>query len=143
MKKTGMTGGKKRPKQQSLTKLKKILWELCKQLIRKKYGNNNGTWVCYTSGRPIIDPRDAHTGHFIHSSLCSVEMRYDLNNLRIQSYDQNINKNGNTLQFEENLIRDHGQEYVNDLKRRNRETKGNSYTRQWYVNKIAEYKALL
>ena len=135
------TPPKKKPK--SLTLLKKNLWELCKQLIRKQYGLSNGTWLCYTSGKLIIDPRDAHTGHFIHSSLCSVELRYDLNNLRIQSYDQNINKNGNTLQYEENLIRDHGQKYVDDLKRRNRETKGNLFGRYWYEQKILEYKLLL
>jgi hypothetical protein len=68
-----------------------------------------------------------------------VELRYDLRNLRIQSYDQNINKNGNTLQFEENLIRDHGQAYVDELKARNRATKGLSYGRDWYLKKIAEY----
>lgn len=132
---------KKKPK--SISKLKKDLWELCKQIIRKRYGLLNGTWLCYTSGRLIIDPRDAHTGHFIHSSLCSVELRYDLNNLRIQSYDQNINKNGNTLEYEENLIRDHGKEYVEELKQRNRDTKGKSYGVVWYLNKIEEYTELL
>ena len=126
-----------------LSTLKKKLWSLCKEIVRKKYGLPNGTYICYTSGKLIIAPKDAHTGHFIHSSLCSVEMRYDLNNLRIQSYDQNINKNGNTLQFEENLIRDHGKRYVTNLKKKNRATIGKQYGRWWYESKILEYEKLL
>ena len=138
-----MTGGKPRKETVSISILKRRLWELCKQIIRAEYGQGNGTWICYTSGKLIIDPRDAHTGHFIHSSLCSVELRYDLKNLRIQSYDQNINKNGNTLQFEDNLIRDHGQEYVDELKSRNKATKGLNYGRDWYEKQIAIYTALV
>lgn len=129
---------KPRKKTPTITKLKKKLWELCKQIIRKQYGN-----TCYTSGKTGLVGSDWHTGHFIHSSLCSVELRYDLKNLRPQSYDQNINKNGNTLQYRRNLIRDHGIEYVEELERRNEETKGKQYTSLWYENKIIEYTSLL
>lgn len=142
-KKLGMNGGKPRVKTRTITSLKKELWQLCKLITRKRYGLPNGTYICYTSGKLIIDPKDAHTGHFIHSSLCSVELRYDLNNLRIQSYDQNINKNGNTLQFQENLIQDHGAAYVRELVKRNQATKGLQYGKDWYINKIVEYQSLL
>ena len=103
----------------------------------------DGSWVCYTSGKRMVFPKDAHTGHCIPSSLCSVELRYDLNNLRVQSYDQNINKNGNPLQFERNLIRDHGQAYMDDLWNRNEATKGKIYPKQWFLDKITEYTTLL
>jgi hypothetical protein len=129
---------RKAPKRTTITKLKKKLWELCKALTRLKYGN-----TCYTSGKTGLVGSDWHTGHYIHSSLCSVELRYDLKNLRPQSYDQNINKNGNTLEYRRRLIRDHGVEYVEELEQRNQATKGKQYDSLWYLAKIEEYTALL
>lgn len=134
---------KKRRKKGELTKLKEKLWELCKKITRKNCVQPDGSWICYTSGKIIVFPKDAHTGHFIPASLCSPELRYDLKNLRVQTYDQNINKNGNALQFERNLIRDHGQEYVDELWNRNEATKHTTYHLDWYKNKIAEYEILL
>ena len=136
---------RKRRKKGEITKLKEKqkLWELCKKLTRAKFGLPDGTWVCYTSGKPMVFPKDAHTGHFIPSSLCSVELRYDLKNLRIQSYDQNINKNGNSLQFERNLIRDHGQAYVDELWNRNEATKGKVYPPSWFEDRIKLYESML
>lgn len=131
----------KRP--QSLSKLKKVLWELCKQITRKTYRRADGNWNCYTTGILLDEPGKCHTGHFIAKSICSTELAYDLKNLRIQSYRANIHLSGDTLQFEENLIRDHGQEYVDELKRRNRETKGKSFGMSWYLEKIEEYKKIL
>ena len=134
---------KKRRKSGEITKLKKKLWELCKILTRRTCVQPDGTWVCYTSGKRLVYPKDAHTGHCIPSSLCSIELRYDLKNLRVQSYDQNINKNGNPLKFERNLIRDHGQAYMDDLWNRNEATKGLVYGKEWFEDKIAEYSALV
>lgn len=131
----------KRP--QSISKLKKVLWELCKQIIRKTYRRADGTWQCYTTGIILDEPAKCHTGHFIAKSICSTELAYDLKNLRIQSYRANIHLSGDTLQFEDNLIRDHGEEYVRELKSRNRATKGNSYGTSWYIDKIESYKLIL
>lgn len=134
---------KKRKKKTTLKKLKETLWELCKQITRKRYANKDGTWTCYTSGVRITEPKGAHTGHYIPSSICSTELRYDLDNLRIQSYMENIHHSGNTLQFRENLIRDHGIEYVENLWKRNQATKGLSYREDWYEEKILHYQTLL
>ena len=134
---------KKRRKKGELTKAKLRLWELCKQITRAECIKKYGKLVCFTSGKTLIFPKDAHTGHYITSSWCSPELRYDLKNLRIQSYDENINKNGNTLQFRENLIRDHGTEYVDELWNRNKATKGRPYPLQWFLDKETEYKQLL
>ncbi len=132
---------KKKPK--SISKLKKELWELCKQITRKRYRLPNGTWRCYTTGILLDEPAKCHTGHFIAKSICSTELAYDLKNLRIQSYRANIHLSGDTLQFEDNLIRDHGEEYVKELKERNRATKGKSYGTSWYTEQVERYKQLL
>jgi hypothetical protein len=125
----------RRKSKTSAAKLKIKLWELCKQLTRKKYGYN-----CYTCGQTTQAP---HTGHFISSSVCSGELRYSLDNLRPQCYRCNIHLSGNWLSFEQNLIRDKGKEWVEALKRRNQETKGRKYDEIWLQAKIEEYEKML
>ena len=125
----------RRRSKSELAKLKDRLWELCKQLTRKVHGYN-----CYTCGAHCEAP---HTGHFITDSTCSTELSYSLDNLRPQCYRCNIHLSGNWVVFEANLIRDNGQEWVDSLKKRNQATKGLQYDSLWYINKIAEYEALL
>lgn len=132
---------KARPKKRktpTITKLKKTLWSLCREIQIKTHGSD-----CYTCGAKELAGSNRHLGHFISSSICSVELRYDLRNLRIQCYACNIHKSGNWLAYENRLRHDHGQDYVDELKRRNEETKGKQYTSLWYENKITEYVTLL
>jgi len=136
-------GIRKRRRKGELTKLKLRLWELCKLITRARYRQPDGTWICYTSKKKILLAKNVHTGHFIASSLCSVELRYDLKNLRPQSYNENINHSGNALQFERNLIEDHGVEYVAELWLRNEQTKNKVYPLEWFAAKINEYESLL
>jgi len=128
----------KRPKKPKLAKLKKTLWSLCREIQIKTHGSD-----CYTCGAKELTGSNRHLGHFISSSICSVELRYDLRNLRIQCYACNIHKSGNWLAYENRLKIDHGQDYVDRLKARNEETKGKQYTSLWYENKITEYTSLL
>lgn len=116
-------------------KLKSKLWELCKQLTRKNYGYN-----CYTCGQESEAP---HTGHFIASSVCSAELRYALDNLRPQCYRCNIHLSGNWLAYESRLRQEHGEEWVEALKKRNQETKNLKYDSIWYEAKIKEYQEKL
>jgi len=118
------------------TLLKKKLWELCKQIIRKRHGN-----VCYTCGAAGLEGSNWHTGHFITKSVCSAELAYALENLRPQCYACNIHRSGNWPAFEAHLIRDKVD--TEALKKRNQETKGMLADNFWYVNKIAEYQVLL
>lgn len=121
-----------------LAKLKDKLWELCKNITRARYGG-----TCYTCDKQGLEGSNQQTGHYLTDSTCSTELRYDLNNLRIQCYRCNINLSGNWIEYERRLIRDHGEEYVAELKRRNYATKGLMYREDWYKRKIEEYKALL
>jgi len=86
---------------------------------------------------------DFHIGHFISSSICSTEMRYDLDNLRPQCSGCNVWKSGNWLNFERYLIGEKGDNFVGDLKRKNEAGKGKQYDILWYEDKIAEYTELL
>ena len=123
---------KKKPKKPTITLLKKKLWEECKRITRARHG-----YDCYTCGQRSDHP---HTGHFIPSSICSAEMRYDLMNLRPQCFRCNIHLSGNWVAYEKHLKAD-GID-VEVLKQRNEDTKGGQYDRLWYENKIEEYKKL-
>lgn len=115
-----------------LKRLKEKLWSLCRDITRKRYGN-----TCYTCGRGQLHGSNWQTGHYISSSISSVAMRYDLDNLRPQCYNCNINKSGNWLAFEIHLQED-GVD-IEELKVRNQSTKGLQYDTLWYSKKIEEY----
>jgi hypothetical protein len=137
-----MKDGKRTPlpkpkKAKTITQLKKELWKLCRELVIARDGN-----TCYTCGARDLEGSNRQVGHFITSSICSTELRFDISNLRVQDYRCNINLSGNWPAFEAHLIRDHGQAYVDELKRRNRETKGKSYGSSWIIAKTEEYRAL-
>jgi hypothetical protein len=126
----------KKARTDSVGKLKKKLWQLCRAIIIARYGN-----TCYTCGAAGLVGSNLHVGHFISSSVCSAEMRYDLANLRPQDYRCNIHLSGNWPAYEAHLIRD-GID-VAELKRRNEQTKGMKADVLFYQAKIAEYSALL
>lgn len=128
--------GSKRKKVVPVSKLKKQLWQLCRQIIIKRYGN-----TCYTCGATGLTGSNLHVGHFISSSVCSAAMRYSLDNLRPQDYRCNIHLSGNWPSYEAHLMLD-GID-VEALKQRNRDTSGLKYDILFYQGKINEYTALL
>lgn len=134
----------KRPKAKSKGKslriLSKKLWELCKAITRARYVNKDGTWNCFTCGSRIDEPSKAQTGHFIHSSIGGIELRYNLDNLRIQDYRCNINLGGNGSAYYLNLLNEIGQERIDALfKLKFSLSKADEL---WYTKKIAEYQKL-
>lgn len=122
----------------TVTILKKRLWELCKQITRQTYGN-----ICYTCGRSGLEAGNWQTGHYITSSVCSMYMRYNLENLRPQCYHCNINLSGNWPAYKAHLRDEKGADYPEWLERLNQETKGKLYGRQWIIEQIATYEQLL
>jgi len=120
----------------SVSKLKKKLWELCREIVFKEHGN-----TCYTCGAGNLMGSNRHCGHFISKSVCSAEMAYDVVHLRPQCYRCNIHLSGNWVAFETHLKAD-GID-VEALKQRNYATKGMKADHHWYAAKIAEYQSLL
>lgn len=131
-----MTTGLNRKSKTPEAKLKAKLWELCKKIIRLKYGN-----TCYTCNKNGLMGGSWHTGHFIPSSTCGAYLRYDLRNLRPQCYYCNINLGGNGSAFYRRLVDVEGNEYVDSLFRdRQVVLKANS---AFYENLIAKYTLIL
>lgn len=131
---TRQIGGNKRKPKTDLKKLKEQLWELCRKIVKLRYPHR-----CYTCSKQLIDgTSDFHTGHFIPSSVCSVEMRYSLDNLRPQCSSCNVWKSGDWLSYETHLIQDGINPQT--LKDRNQATKGLQYDTTWYRKKVEEYE---
>lgn len=133
MKRTPLRRRSKTP----LAKLKAALWEECRRITKTRHGN-----TCYTCGRTGLEGSNWQTGHYISSSICSVHLRYHLDNLRPQCYNCNINKSGNWIAFEAHLIVDKGRDFPEQLKQLNRETTGKQYDILWYEEKLKEYQQL-
>lgn len=126
----------KRHKKGEITKLKEKLWQLCRTIIIKRHGN-----TCYCCGATNLVGSNLHIGHFIPSSICSLELRYSLDNLRPCCYRCNVHLSGNWVAYEVHLKRD-GVD-VEELKKRNQETKGLQYGASYIKMKIDEYTRLL
>lgn len=128
-------------KKKTPAQLKKKLWELCKQITRRRYIRPDGLFNCYTCSRVIDSPDKAHTGHFVPSGACGIYLRYDLRNLRVQDYYCNINLGGNGAEFYKRMVEEVGQEEVDQVFRdKNKIIKGDSVFLQ---NKIDEYEEIL
>lgn len=119
-----------------VAKLKKKLWQLCREIIFIQHGSD-----CYTCTTINLSGSNRHLGHFISSSVCSAELRYSLDNLRPQCYACNIFRSGNWLAFEDHLRRDGIDPEA--LKQRNRDTTGLKADSRFYEAYIAKYEVLL
>lgn len=120
----------------ALEEARKRLWELCRQIIRKRYPP-----TCYTCGAPNLVGKNLHTGHCIPSSVGGVLLRYHLDNLRSQCSSCNIWKSGNSALFLRHLMDEIGLENVDELIALKSKTHRADIS--WYLKKIAEYELIL
>lgn len=104
--KTASQKKKTRRKKTERQKAEEKLWKLCKAIIRKRYQNEDGTWTCFTTGATLTNPRDVQTGHGKPKGALPLLYKYDLRNLRPQSYNANINYGGMTDIFVAKLEQD-------------------------------------
>ena len=124
----------KKTSKQPISKLQRKLWELCKQIIRKRYPP-----VCYTCGRPVSGSND-HTSHMIPKAACGAYLKYDLRNLRRTCYNCNINLGGNGAEFYRKMMVEIGATAMNELLE---DRKVTVKAQDHYLKLIEEYKQIL
>lgn len=125
----------KRKSKTPFAKLQQKLWELCKQIIRLRYGN-----TCYTCGKTGLVGSSWQTGHFIAKSVSGASLKYDLRNLRPQCYRCNCDLSGNGAVFYRLLVEREGQKYVDEIFRdKNKTVKANDH----YAKLIPLYETIL
>lgn len=131
MKKTPL----KRKSKSPIVKIQDKLWELCKNIVRKRDGN-----ICVICGKTGLEGSSWHTGHFIPSSTCGAFLRYDLRNLHSSCYNCNINLGGNGAMFYKALVEKYSQEFVDNIFRdKNITIKADVL---FYEQKISNYQGL-
>jgi len=119
-----------------LSTLKNKLWELCKNIIRTKYGNS-----CYTCPNTGLAGSNWHTGHMWAKASLGAHLKHDLRILRPQCYFCNINCGGRGADFYARMVKENGQEYMDSLEaEKNITLKADEI---WYNQKIEEYTNIL
>ena len=134
MKRSGFKKKKCKLKKQSKQKISVIqrkLWELCKLLTRKHYGN-----VCYTCGATGLSGINWHTGHLWAKASLGAYLKYDLRVLRPQCYRCNIHLGGNSAEFYRKMVQENGQEYMDKL-HAERNITVKAY--DWYLKLLEDY----
>lgn len=109
MKKTPL----KRKSKSDNRKLQDALWQECRRIILKRY-EKNGKHYCFTCDKEVSGS-NRQLGHFIPNSVGGALLRYNLDNLRIQCYYDNINLGGNGSEFYRRMVKENTDEYVDKL----------------------------
>lgn len=77
----------------SNAKLKRKLWKVFSEYIRKRDGG-----ICFTCGR-AAQGSGYHAGHFVAKSVGGLTLYFNEENVRGQCYNCNINLGGNSYLF--------------------------------------------
>lgn len=129
---------KKNLKKMSVSYWKKRLWPLVSEYIRRRDTDENGTVRCVTCGR-WKGWKYGDAGHFIEGRRNSIV--YDPRNIHFQCKGCNGNlRDGNTSRnkeetarrYEVYMIKRYGQEVVDELRRKDKETKN------WSIPELQE-----
>lgn len=120
---------------QPISRLQRKLWELCKQIIRKRHGN-----TCYTCGQRGLIGSNWHTGHMWPKASLGAYLKYDLRVLRIQCYNCNINLGGNGARYYEKMLKEIGKDEMEKLQR-DRQKLVRAY--EHYEKLLSDYQKLL
>ena len=131
-------------KKRTITKLKKDLWGLVSQFVRLSYANEEGYVQCYTCPAVkfwVAKPKEGIPG--MQAGHCFTQgghkaTVFDLDNIRPQCFQCNINNSGEGAVFRGNLERENGKEWMDDLERRAKQSyRGDPF---WLEEQIEIYK---
>lgn len=120
---------------QSISKIQHKLWQLCKEIVRKRHGN-----VCYTCGRTGLQGSNWQTGHMWAKASVGAYLKYDLRILRPQCSICNLFQGGRGADFWVNMVRENGQEYMDKLKSERSVTVN---AMNHYTQLLSEYEVIL
>ncbi len=120
---------------QKISTIQRKIWEHCKRIIRKRYGNS-----CYTCEAKNLSGSNWHTGHLLAKASVGAFLKYDLRILRPQCYNCNINLGGQGAIFIEKMRKEEGDVYVDQiLKDRNVTVKAYDF----YIELLAKYEQIM
>lgn len=106
---------KKKAKKPKLTTLKKKLWKLTSEYVRRRDADSEGYVKCCTCNA-TKHWKEMQAGHFIPQAQGNA-VKWDLRNMHTQDYRCNINLGGNGAEYYPYMIERYGQEVVDELRR--------------------------
>jgi len=127
----------KRKSKSDTRKIQDELWKECRRITMALY-IKNGKHYCFTCDKEI-DGSNRQLGHFIPNSVGGALLRYNLDNLRLQCYYDNINLGGNGGEFYRRLVKEKGQDFVDNLFKLKQQTVKAS---DHYIELLAKYKKM-
>ena len=119
--------------------IKKRLWKVISEYIRRKHADDNGYVSCVTCGI-TKHWKEMQAGHFIPQAQGDA-CRYIEENIHPQDYRCNINLGGNGPEYNAYMLEMYGQEKIDELRRLSKTTVKLSISDLEELE--AEYKALL
>jgi len=125
----------KKKSKAKISTIQNKLWEIIKQIVRKKYPN-----VCYTCGQTGLQGSNQQTGHMWAKASVGAYLKYDLRILRQQCSTCNLYHGGRGADFYAKMLREIGQEEMEKLQK-DRQVTVVAYDH--YVKLIEEYSKLL
>jgi len=126
-------------KKQTLGSLKKKLWKLISEYVRRKDADEGGFVSCYTCGAPIHWKYEAQAGHAIPGRHGAV--LFDVDIIRPQCRRDNVFMGGRYEVFAAKLIKENGLEWFERKLAGAREIV--KYTRSDVEDLIAAYRQKL
>ena len=118
-----------------ISKVQRKLWELCKQIIRKRYPH-----TCYTCGQTRLTGTNLQTGHMWAKASLGAYLKYDLRVLRPQCSRCNLFLGGMGAEFYKNMLEEIGPQKMAQLEG-DRKVTVKAYDH--YIKLIAEYTRIL
>lgn len=125
----------KKKSKQKISTIQNKLWQIIKQIVRKKYGNS--CYTCYQNG---LSGANWQTGHMWSKASLGAYLKYDLRVLRPQCYNCNINRGGMGADFYARMLKEIGSEAMEKLEK-DRQVTVNAMSH--YLKLIEEYKKIL
>ena len=119
--------------------IKKRLWKVISEYIRRKHADDNGYVSCVTCGI-TKHWKEMQAGHFIPQAQGDA-CRYIEENIHPQDYRCNINLGGNGPEYNAYMLEMYGQEKIDELRRLSKTTVKLSISDLEELE--AEYNALL
>lgn len=122
-----------------LPRLKKKLWKLFSEYIRRRDADEDGNVKCFTCFR-FSHWTQLQAGHYIPQSI-ALSLVFNEKNVHAQCPGCNLFKNGNMSVYAVELRKRYGENILEELQSLRKE--GFRYTRVEYMEMIEKYKALI
>lgn len=117
-----------------ISRLQRKIWQLCKLIVRKRYGN-----ICYTCLSKDLVGSNWQTGHMWAKASVGAFLKYDIRILRPQCAICNLWHGGRGADFYKRMLSEIGQERMEELEK-DRQRIVNAYDH--YSKILEEYKKL-